>query len=666
MAKINNPQDQFGKDLATVEGVNNRLIPLEKSFDLIKSDINYLLIDKIEGSSEDEPYQDISFSLNVHDDGGNILEYEHSLDGKLIGATTAKSSLQEVKTSLENEIEQAKIDVYNMDDVDVKTSVGEFINLNKIKFAGRYVNVVSGDEDGEIIVYINEDNSLPVWDQTAAESYTITPMYVYSPPAGSNITGNTVCNYVSPTAGIKPITFNYNIAEDIEKAFSLSKSNYIFNISYKVNGVSKQIVSNGLNGFNLSTLFGENIPNTTTEIDETTAIGDEEYSVRFKGKILGLDVAPNGKTPGSLEIETFSVTINEKNLEEGAITDIKLSFEHPIAAGFEADMPNIYMWTQANSDKVNFGAATFTPEITEYKYISGLKYVAPVTNNKITFETTCTNLATGSLKTNVIKSTASGLAVKSPTSSASLTNTTKCGSLDISNTYTFDPKKFTRNSLSIKVEAPTPPSPNGIETKTYTDTTIYTVYGENGSSSDTVEDFINETYRKTSSWGEWNSEKRLVDREALVQNSTLYHLNAESGYIRAEKINGNDNSDRYVTDYRGTCSFYRVFKGTAESETNKFYIKVNNGTNIIGSESIELAVWRYNNTLNAWDDTEYIANKIQTTTNNGLAAAALNDGRIECTLPQGCATLISKGIRMEIRLKNTTQKLEKIEITFVK
>ena len=59
-------------------------------------------------------------------------------------------------------IPESKIDVENLDDVDF-TPINTFTNLNKIQFAGKYVNVVANGEDG-IRVYINEDNSLPQWD----------------------------------------------------------------------------------------------------------------------------------------------------------------------------------------------------------------------------------------------------------------------------------------------------------------------------------------------------------------------------------------------------------------------------------------------------------------------------------------------------------------------
>lgn len=117
----------------------------------IKTSNKYLTIDSKRPGDHGE-YQATTFTLNVWDDDNNILDVDdETLNNKVVDAKTVKKS-----------IEESRLDVYNMDDVDVNNTVDSFNNLNKIKFAGKYVNVVSDESDpGSIVVYINEDNSLP-------------------------------------------------------------------------------------------------------------------------------------------------------------------------------------------------------------------------------------------------------------------------------------------------------------------------------------------------------------------------------------------------------------------------------------------------------------------------------------------------------------------------
>ena len=52
-----------------------------------------------------------------------------------------------IETIVSETIPESKVDVENLDDVDF-TPINTFTNLNKIQFAGKYVNVVANGEDG--------------------------------------------------------------------------------------------------------------------------------------------------------------------------------------------------------------------------------------------------------------------------------------------------------------------------------------------------------------------------------------------------------------------------------------------------------------------------------------------------------------------------------------
>lgn len=271
MAKINNPQDQYGRDLATHEYVEDNInilrTKVDKSFgDGIISDNDYLTISAEEITDEAGTYWKTTNTLNVHDDGNNILDADDdTLTNKVIGAKTVKKS-----------IEESRLDVYNMDDVVVTNIVDSFNNLNKIKFAGKYVNIVSDESDpGSIVVYINEDNSLPALTEKPECSYKneVEKRFIYGVPAGATfdefLTGGKSYSQVAKRHDIEHLTYEYTAG-----AFSLSKSDYTFFLNYKINNVDKSVK------MVLNELFKSDDRRFTKEINGTTI--KDGHTIKFE------------------------------------------------------------------------------------------------------------------------------------------------------------------------------------------------------------------------------------------------------------------------------------------------------------------------------------------------------------------------------------------------
>lgn len=174
MAKIHNPQNQYGQDLATKIHVdtivNDKVIPLEeglkKSFENITTDSEYLSVKSVEG--EEKNTYKTTISANVVKDITDDEIENPSLEGretslasfnvvkKVADATGIKVGLDLDKTFEISEDEKLKNKVRNMN------------------FFGEYVNVVETDA-GSIDIYIGRNNNNPsyssITDTLANENY---------------------------------------------------------------------------------------------------------------------------------------------------------------------------------------------------------------------------------------------------------------------------------------------------------------------------------------------------------------------------------------------------------------------------------------------------------------------------------------------------------------
>ena len=533
-----------------------------------------------------------------------------------------------LETIISETIPESKIDVENLDDVDF-TPINTFTNLNKIQFAGKYVNVVANGEDG-IRVYINEDNSLPQWDgKSISIEPTTASLYVYSIPSGAKMAGNKSYSYVHDKAGVSDITLEYN-----GEPFTLLKGDYSIEISYNLNGTLKSKTIDLINE-----IKSEEIPEISTDASHIKDNFTLEYTK------LGYDVAPNGKTPGNLEVSSFIYVIPAAELAEGLIKDITITFKPAKGVSYSSTVDlKIYFWTTDSSNKPS-GSITLSETKTETIYVSGLQYHAPNTKNNIVATINGSNLADGALTKNTISIAASGL--KTQTDSKSLTTTTKAQTFNGSITYSIPTSFKSWEKLTVTATYPLVVGTTG-NAVTASATSGYWNIHPVKDSTDLIEYFVTENKRLTSSWTKWAENKAIVSGECVVQNGKLYHT--KGGY----EDGGIDFSAKknWKSLTAADCSFYRIFKDTTkEAVVNDFYI--DGIDSLHGKEGdVEIIVSPYIGS--AWSNEKFIANKIQTAENNGLAASERVDGKIKCSFPAGKGTLASKGIRMEIKIKNKT------------
>lgn len=610
MAKIQNPQNERGETLATDKRVNElieeRLVPIEQTFET----------------------------------------YNHN-----------------IIPGLKNDINNSKIDVSNLDDDDAVTPLESFINLNKINFVGRFVNVMS-NENGEITVYINEDNSLPPWDTENNDNLTtfsvidanssnvpVESRYIYSPTKGSNIEGNTNYTYTAKTEGIHSLAIVYDGSDN--KSFNLTKSNYTFNVHYKINGGEEQVISLPLDKWITSEKIKES---------EIININEEDSNFYFKCKKLGTDIINDGKTPGNIEVEYFKYVIPGSNLEEGKISDIKVSFTHEYAKEYILKNPyEIYLWTGGNRATAEL---TATPNFNNFVSISGLQYI-DASNNENTINVTLntSDLADGTLKSNSISLSTSGFSVNG-VSGWTLTNKNKNHSETFTKTLTLQ-NKSSRSKLTTSISIP---NPSGNATTSSVESIIYPIYGIEYSSNDLVEYFFDENKRLESDWTtKWDSKKEFNTQRhgAVVQFGKLYHYNTTNTNWKDAGANGAKTNYKN-SGFTGESSYYRIFKGTKTDSTTVFYISGTNITNIFKKESdCELRVWAWDDANNKWEEGDgWIANKVSTPSNDGLATDSLENGKIKCIFKGPGATIINKGIRMKMVIKKKDLVIDDLTITF--
>ena len=536
-----------------------------------------------------------------------------------------------IETIISETIPESKIDVENLDDVDF-TPINTFTNLNKIQFAGKYVNVVANGEDG-IRVYINEDNSLPQWDgKSISIEPTTASLYVYGIPSGAEgMTGNNSYSYVHNKAGVSDITLEYN-----GEPFTLLKGDYSIEVSYKLNGTLKSKTIDLVNE-----IKSEEIPENSTPNSHIKDNFTLEYTK------LGYDVAPNGKTPGNLEVSSFIYVIPAAELAEGQIKDITITFKPTKGVSYTSSVDlKIYFWTTDSNNKPS-GSITLSETKTDTIYVSGLQYHKGTTDttNKIVATINGSNLADGALTSNTISIATSGL--KAQTDSKALTNTTKAQTFNGSIPYSIPTSFKSWGTLTVTATYPLVVGTTG-NAVTASATSGYWNIHPVKNSTDLIEYFVTENKRLTSSWTAWTSSKAIVSGECVVQNGKLYHTKGsyeDGGIDFSAKKN-------WKSLTPADCSFYRIFKDTSKNAVvNDFYIDGINS--LLGKEGdVEIIVSPYIGS--AWSNEKFIANKIQTSENNGLAASATVNGKIKCSFPAGKGTLASEGIRMEIKIKNKT------------
>ena len=583
---------------------------------------------------------------NPQNEKGKALATDEKVDNVkntiMVQIDELLARIKNLENTISNPPEELPPPTIEFTDLDDTTGaiLGSFKDLTKINFRGKYVNI-SPDANDEITVYINEDNNLAGWNGNINMSPAIENRFIYGVPSGSNRKGNTEYPDVASTEGIHDLTFSYN-----GKTFSLPNSDYSFIISYKINNISQPDITIPLSNY---------ISSNKIETSENFTINNENLNIN--GKKLGNNVLSEGKISGSLEINKFTYVLKSSYLNEGLISDIKISFVNSTGNKYEITSPkSIYFWTSTTPSKAT-GKLTLTPNFNNYVKVSGLQYVdSENSNNKIALKLDLSNLANGALLSNTITLNQSGFVVTN-LPLLTLNQETKIHSTSFNKDLILD-KQNINKSLTVSANIP---NPSDSDTIISAQTNSYPFYATSiNKSTDLIENFNTENKRLTSNWSTWNSNTQLSAGEAVVQYGKLFHTNTTNNNWKDAGANGTLANYKNLTS--SDCKFYRIFKDTNnKSTTNTFYIS--GIDNFLGQESkVEIIVQPHNGT--SWSQSQYIANKISTPSNNGLASSTLVNGKIKCDLPLGNGTYCAEGLRVQIIIKDTSVALPPISISF--
>ena len=199
MAKIQNPQNEKGEKLASEVMVNNiitdRLVPLEnrleKSFENINSGDQFISIDKIDAdSNEDGDFFKTTISANVTESIDDIDAETNKL--------VTSAVLKEVKDSIGIDVGR---DLDRSWEIESGNTEENLSKVKKMQFFGDYVNVVTDENDPDLIkIYICENKNPAEFDTNStvtSPSGDGTARYIFSG------TGYSIGNF---TAGTKPYT----------------------------------------------------------------------------------------------------------------------------------------------------------------------------------------------------------------------------------------------------------------------------------------------------------------------------------------------------------------------------------------------------------------------------------------------------------------------------
>lgn len=548
---------------------------------------------------------------------------------------------------IKDEIHESKIDVENLDDTDL-SPLELFPNLATIRFAGKYVNVVSDDDEkGKgVIVYINEDKSEPEWNgELSLSSPSLKKLYLYDIPGGvTDLDGNTQCSYTKATAGISDIVVKYE-----GPIFTLIKGTYTVEVSYKLNGVTKTKTID----------LSEINPEKTGYENFVPAEQFSKDNFKLEYTVLGTVVAPNGKTPGNIEVSYFEYTIPSEELEEGQVKDISISFKHHKNIEFSSSSNiNVYLWTTPEVNTPT-GEISLLTSIGKTISVSGLTYhEGGNTSNYVKAIINASNLANGALSSNKIIVNVSNVITK--TDELTLIGKEKGHKYETEKTYSFPNEFISWKPLEISATLPGVVGYSGYTIPAAT-SPMWNIHPVKYSSP-SAEYFITENERLYEDFVRpWISESSLEAGQAVVQNGKLYHTHGDY------KDGGVSTRKDYKNLEEVPCSFCRIFKDLeAKGILNGFKISPINPIKsleyLLDNNDIEIIVYPYIN--GQWSETSFVANKIGSRENNGLASSMLDNGSIICELPQGYGTLASEGLRVEIKINSKTATVLPIEIKF--
>lgn len=478
----------------------------------------------------------------------------------------------------------------------------------KINFKGKYVTVVKKD-DGVIDLWFNENNSLPDFSSLSNQPAKNTTVYVYSdttdnfalPVAAGASTK--VTSAVSDGTNFGTVKMTAKSSSNAEIFTSSQDKSIWYRLTY--DGTTSAWAKIPLNvdygTYTLSTSAFTGTAHTQAS-SGFTAISGISHSIY--NYTLDDEDASEGKIPGQTETK-FNITLNYDTIATKDGGSIKIDWA--IATG-ETEPTSYKTVDIFLTEHKTPAIASLTAEYKTKKTItiSGLTYnttgsTATVTTGDIT--NTQYKSANSLVRVNIANNT-SGLTIsgggdKSITTTTAGDMTLKSGTVTASDavyTWSGDVTLQGGGTGNISLKA----TPKGYDSGTAaTSNNLNHYWGTTTGSSDTLETWAEETYRKTTpetvdTDGDWDGTADISNLSYVINGTTTVPAVCQYGkLVHPSKAAADANGKSYST-VTTPASFVRKFTGDV-AKPNSFTLSA---TNLI--QTGKVTVYWYDAATSAW------------------------------------------------------------------
>ena len=380
MAKIQNPQNEKGEKLASEVMVNNiitnRLVPLEnrleKSFENINSGDQFISIDKINAdSNEDGDFFKTTISANVTESPDDIDKATPETN-KLVTSTVLKVVKDSIGIDVGRDLDRSwEIESGNAEE-----------NLSKVKkmqFFGDYVNVVTDENDPDLIkIYICENKNPAEFDTNStvtSPSGDGTGRYIFSG------TGYSIGKF---TAGTTKYTSTQQLSgtesSDKETVYAGNSSTF-----YTIPNKTTKIKFEAFDAKSNEIIASAETPAITAAgAHEETGIVPADANVVAHGTVNGKNAltltvyniilnkpihAKEGLTPGFIRCKIKGEVRNSYLLPEGGAYKLRISVGGKVVTA----STEMFVWKKTTLTP-SIGSLYATYEAVKTRKVSGITY----------------------------------------------------------------------------------------------------------------------------------------------------------------------------------------------------------------------------------------------------------------------------------------------------
>lgn len=478
----------------------------------------------------------------------------------------------------------------------------------KINFKGKYVTVVKKD-DGVIDLWFNENNSLPDFSSLSGQPAKNTTVYVYSdatddfalPVAAGAPTK--VTKTVSDGTNFGTVTMTAKSSSNAEVFTSSQDKSIWYRLTY--DGTASAWAKIPLNvdygTYNLSSsaFTGTAHTQATSGFTAISGISHSIYNYTLDDEDAG-----EGKIPGQTETK-FNITLNYDTIATKDGGSIKLDWAIATGEAEPASYKTVDIFlTEYKTPAIASLAAEYKTKKTIA--ISGLTYnttgsTATVTTGDITNTQykSASDLARVNIANNTSGLTISGGGDKSITTTTAGDMTLKSGTVTASDavyTWSGDVTLQGGGAGDISLKA----TPKGYGSGTAATSNNLTHYwGTTTGSSDTLETWGEETYRKTTpetvdTDGDWDGTVDISTLSYVINGTTTVPAVCQYGkLVHPSKAVADANGKSY-SNVTTPASFVRKFTGDV-AKPNSFTLTA---SNLI--QSGKVTVYWYDAATSAW------------------------------------------------------------------